>query len=417
MSRFFNQSAATAAATAESGAAGNASTAGVRRPRRVLHVQNVADLYGGSRMLLRWLKNLDRRRFEPIVVMPGDGPLKALIEAEGIEVILHPRLSMVTRSAYHSWRIILFLLNYPVSVLHLWWLIRRRRVELVYTNTAVIISPALAAWLARVPHVWHVRECFQEFRRFWTPYSWYLRTFSAKVIAISNAVAAQFEPRDKVMVIHDAFSLAEGPASPDNVRGDFRALHGLGEHFVVGCVGRIKFVRKGQEVLVQAAAILKRRGRPIKALIVGMPFPGNESHLERLRKMIDDLDAGDCVVFAGELPDPRPAYAAMDALAMTSVQPEPFGGVVSEAMSLGLPVIATNLGGSLDQVLEGVTGLLVPPGDPAALADAIEKLMRDPGLRERMGVAAADRIRTHFSTAEMIARIGRVLEEAIAKRR
>jgi glycosyltransferase involved in cell wall biosynthesis len=67
----------------------------------------------------------------------------------------------------------------------------------------------------------------------------------------------------------------------------------------------------------------------------------------------------------------------------------------------------------LDQVLEGVTGLLVPPGDPAALADAIEKLMQDPGLRERMGVAAADRIRKQFSTAEMIARIGRVLEAAL----
>ena len=59
-------------------------------PKRILHVQNGTDIYGSSRMLLRWLKNLDRRRFDPLVVLPGEGPLKNLIEAEGIEVILHP---------------------------------------------------------------------------------------------------------------------------------------------------------------------------------------------------------------------------------------------------------------------------------------------------------------------------------------
>jgi glycosyltransferase involved in cell wall biosynthesis len=123
------------------------------------------------------------------------------------------------------------------------------------------------------------------------------------------------------------------------------------------------------------------------------------------------------VVFTGELADPRPAYAAMDVLAMTSVQPEPFGGVVSEAMSMGLPVVATNIGGSIDQVVEGVTGLLVAPGDPAALADAIESLMRDPELRRRMGDAARTRIREHFSLAEMTRKVEQVFDDASSARK
>jgi glycosyltransferase involved in cell wall biosynthesis len=367
-------------------------------------------------MLLRNLKHIDRRRFEPLVVLPEDGPLKKLIEAEGIEVLLHPRLSFISRPVFHSWRIIPFFLNYPVSVFYLWRLIRRERIALVYTNTGVMISPAFSARLAGVPHIWHIRESFQEFRQLWSALSWYIQTFSSKVIAISNAVAGQFGSRDKVVVIHDAFSLAYGPVPSDRLRSEFRARHGLAEDFVVGCVGRIKFVRKGQEVLVQAAAVLKQRGLFIKALIVGTPFPGNEDHLVRLQKLIEELGVGDRVVFAGELADPRPAYAAMDVLAMTSVQPEPFGGVISEAMSLGLPVIATNSGGSLDQVVEGVTGLLVAPGDPAALADAIEKLMHDSELRRLMGEAAATRIREHFSVAEMIAKMERVFDEAISAR-
>ena len=382
-------------------------------PHQVLHVHNSADIYGASRMLLRWIKSMDRTRFEPVVVLPEDGPLKELIEAEHVEVILHPRLSIITRPVFHSWRIFLFLLDYPVSVFFLWRLIRQRRIDLVYTNTGVMVSPALAARLAGVPHIWHIREWFQEFHQIWFALSGYIRIFSSKVIAISNAVAGQFERRDKVVVIHDAFSLAEEPTPANNLRENFRARHALGEDFVVGCVGRIKFVRKGQEVLVKATAILKQRGRLIKALIVGAPFPANAEHLTRLEKMVEELGIENQIIFTGELVNPRPAYMAMDILAMTSIQPEPFGGVVSEAMSLGLPVIATDVGGSQEQVVDGVTGLLIAPGDPTALADSIEKLMDNPELRRQMGAAAAERLRNKFSLAEMTRKIEQVFSEAL----
>ena len=382
-------------------------------PRRVLLVHNSADIYGASRMLLRWIKSMDRTRFEPVVVLPEDGPLKELIEAENVEVILHPRLSVITRPVFCSWRIILFLLDYPVSVFFLWRLTRRRRIDLVYTNTGVVVSSALAAQLAGVPHVWHIREWFQEFRSIWPLFSRFITRFSAKVITVSNPIANQFHSRDNIMVIHDGFSQEEFQVPKENLRTEFQARYHLVGHFVVGCVGRIKFVRKGQEILVKATAILRQRGRLIKALIVGAPFPLNEEHLTRLKKMVGELGLENQVVFTGEMTDPRPAYVAMDILAMTSIQPEPFGGVVSEAMSLGLPVIATNIGGSQDQVVDGVTGLLIVPGDPTALADSIEKLMDDPELRRRMGTAAVERLRKKFSPAEMARKIERVFSEAL----
>jgi glycosyltransferase involved in cell wall biosynthesis len=114
------------------------------------------------------------------------------------------------------------------------------------------------------------------------------------------------------------------------------------------------------------------------------------------------------------LPDARPAYAAMDLFTLTSAQPEPFGGVVMEAMSMGLPVIATNIGGSLDQVAEGVTGMLVPPADFTALAGAIEKFMDDPELRRRMGDAGMKRIQECFSLSKMTTEMEDLFEEVIA---
>jgi glycosyltransferase involved in cell wall biosynthesis len=384
-------------------------------PRRILYVNNSADIYGASRMLLRFLKTADRRRFEGVVVLPEEGLLKDCFEALGVEVVVHPRLSVITRPVFHSWRIVLFWLNYPLSVFFLWRLVRQRRIEMVHTNTGVMVSAALAARLAGVPHVWHIRDWFQEFRSFWPAFSWYIRRLSRKVVAVSNAVAGQFEPQGSAMVIHDGFSLSEFQVPRQSLGEKFRARYGLADEFVVGCVGRIKYVRKGQEILVQAAAILKQRGRLIKALIVGAPFPGNESHLTQLEELVRELGVEDRVVLTGELPDARPAYAAMNLLALTSAQPEPFGGVVMEAMAMELPVVATNIGGSVDQVLEGVTGLLVPPADPVALADAIEKLMVDPDLCRRMGTAAVRRIRENFTLAEMTVKMERLFEEVISE--
>jgi glycosyltransferase involved in cell wall biosynthesis len=389
----------------------------VTLPKRVLYVHNGADIYGASRMLLRCIKHLDRQQFELLVVLPQDGPLKKLIEAEGIKVILHPQLSFISRQEFHSWKIILFFLTYPVSVCYLWWLIRRRQIDLVYVNTGVIVSPALAAWLARVPHIWHIRESFQEFQSIWPLYSRFITRFSAKVIAVSNPIANQFCSRDNVVVIHDGFSQSEFQVSKNNLRTEFQLRHGLTGHFVVGCVGRIKLVRKGQEFLIQTTALLKQRGLPIKALIVGVPFPGNESHLEQIRRMVSELGIEENVVFTGELQDTRGAYAAMDVLALTSAQPEPFGNVVMEAMGMGVPVIATNIGGSLDQVVDGVTGLLVTPGDPAALAESIEKLMNDPNLRRQMSEASVSRIRERFSIEDMTNKIERIFTEAISKQK
>jgi glycosyltransferase involved in cell wall biosynthesis len=364
-------------------------------------------------MLLRWIKRMDRTRFEPLVVLPEDGPLKKLIEAENVEVILHPRLSVITRPVFRSWRIILFLLNYPVSVFFLWRLIRQRRIDLVYTNTGVMVSPPLAAWLARLPHVWHIRESFQEFRSIWPLFSRFITRFSAKVIVVSNPIANQFHSRDTIAVIHDGFSKEEFQVSKDNLRTEFQVRHRLTGYFVVGCVGRIKLVRKGQEFFVRATALLRQRGLPIKALIVGVPFPGNESHLEQIRRMVSELGIEENVVFTGELPDTRGAYAAMDVLVLPSAQPEPFGNVVMEAMGMGVPVIATNIGGSLDQVLNGVTGFLVPPADPEALAGAIEKLIKNPELRQQMGAAAAERLFRNFSLEEMVRKIEQVFSEAL----
>jgi glycosyltransferase involved in cell wall biosynthesis len=375
------------------------------RECRVLYVNNSADIYGASRCVIRLLTGLDRTRYIPLVLLPEDGPLRKRLEALGVEIVFHPRLSVVTRPVFGSWRLLIFFLEFPASVLFLWRLIRRRKIDLVHTNTGVMVSPGLAAKLAGVPHLWHIRDWFQEFRQIWKPYSRYILWSSDAVITVSEAVASQFADGSKINVVYDGFPTDE-LQSGDAERGqDFRRRFGLGTQFVVGCVGRIKLRRKGQEVLVRAAAILKAKGLRPKVLIVGTVYPGNESHLESLKALIQEAGLQDQVVLTGELEDVKPAYSAMNVLVLPSAQPEPFGNVMMEAMTMSVPGIATNIGGSPEAVEDGVTGFLVPPSEPEALADKIELLMNDPKLGRRLGEAGLKRVMERFSIEEMIRKI------------
>jgi hypothetical protein len=145
---------------------------------------------------------------------------------------MHRRLSIIT-SQLQSWRLIFFFLNYPFG-----------RVpvapdpvapdRLVHTNTGVMVA-ALAAKLAGVPHIWHIRDWFQEFQSFWPAFSRYIRIFSQRIVAVSNAVAGQFEP--PAIVIHDGFSLEEFQLPKQSLRQEFQSRYGLKGDFVVGCVG------------------------------------------------------------------------------------------------------------------------------------------------------------------------------------
>ncbi len=138
-------------------------------PVDILYVHNSADIYGASRSLARLLGRLDRRRFGALVVLPEEGPLRRWLEELGVGVVLQPGLPVITRALVRSPGLLAFPFRFLASAVTLRRLIRRRGVGLVHTNTGVIPSPALAARWAGVPHIWHIRDWFQEFRQFWGP--------------------------------------------------------------------------------------------------------------------------------------------------------------------------------------------------------------------------------------------------------
>jgi glycosyltransferase involved in cell wall biosynthesis len=365
-------------------------------PRRVLYVHHNPDLYGSSRSLLRLVSGLDPERFVATAVLPAEGAVPERLRAMGVEVLIEPGLAVVERSGLRPpLGPPLFALRLLGSARRLRRLVRKAAADVVHANTGVVVASGPAARSAGVPHVWHVRDWFGEFPLLWALHRRLMRATSQAIIAVSEGAAAQFPDRRGLEVIHNGLPPDEYRADPD-LGQRFREGRGLGEELVIGCVGRVKLGRKGQEVLVRALAALRGAGARPRLLLVGAPFRGNERHLEDLQQLVSSLGLQAATLFTGELEDPRPAYAAMDVFVLPSGEPEPFAGVVLEAMSMELPVVATATGGSPEQVEEGVTGHLVPPGDPRALAAALAPLLGDAGRRRAMGRAGRERLLREF---------------------
>jgi glycosyltransferase involved in cell wall biosynthesis len=364
----------------------------------ILSVHNTADIYGASRSLLRMLRRLTKDGHEVHVVLPGRGPLVNLLLEHGINVHRYEPLAVIDRNQLRSFRgAIAFALNFQRSVFWLAALMLRQGFDVVHTNSAVIPAPALAAKFTGRRHVWHIREFFSDFPSLWKLYQWYVGLLSAQIVANSLATREQFSARlrKKCSVIYNGLDEDSGVIDRENAQR-FRASLG-NPKWLIGVVGRIKWVRKGQEVLVKAAALLANEFPDTRYVVVGSCAPGNEDHLVRLHELIHEKGLKERFIFAGELEDLRDIYAAFDLTVVPSMMPEPFGCVVVESMAVGTPVVGTRIGGIPEQIVDGTTGLLFEPGDEVGLARALSKLMSDEALRLSMADACRRRFQNTFS--------------------
>ena len=365
---------------------------------RILSVNNTADIYGSARCMERVFGRFAQDGHDVHAVLPRRGPLSEHLEAQGVRVYIHPRLAIIERAQFRSpLGILKFLINYPVSVVWLAALILRLRIHLVHSNVAVMPTPAVAAFLTGRTHVWHVRELLSEFGSLWRPYQYYMHALSSAIIAISYCTRDQFSPplRNKVHVIYDGLDSDATLPDPEKVR-EFRSMFTPGKK-LVGVVGRIKWHRKGQEVLVRAADLLRTHHPDVQYAIIGSAAPGNEEHEERLRKLISSSNLDGVVTMTGDRQDSISVFAALDVAVVPSVQAEPFGCVVIEAMATGTPVAGSNNGGIAEQIVDGESGILFSPGSAEDLAEALHRFLSDDEFRRRTSQAGLDRVRNDFS--------------------
>ena len=377
---------------------------------KFLFLHNGSDLYGASRSLIRLTTQLMREGHDVQVVLPSSGLIIEPLSRGGVSFTIQPRLAIIDRQTFRNARKIFNLVsNFFFSIRWLSKLIAEYQPDIIHSNSSVIISGAITAKLRRIPHIWHIRESFHEFGWLWKLYQYFMYGFSDKIICVSGPMEEQFSKslsRKKICVIHNGFPAEEfEPIGADRIQAFADSLPSNNANLFIGVVGRIKLVRKGQDIFVKAAALLHERYPNVRFLCIGSPYPGNENHLEKLFGLIRELNVENYVVYTGEVKDIKAAISALDILVLSSTRPEPFGGVVIEAMAFGKPVVATRCGGSIEQVVDGETGYLVTPGDPQSMADAIEKLIQDQEKRLAFGENGRRRFLENFEFSQFFVRI------------
>ncbi|MBM3565794.1 MAG: glycosyltransferase family 4 protein, partial [Alphaproteobacteria bacterium] len=169
---------------------------------------------------------------------------------------------------------------------------------------------------------------------------------------------------------------------------------------------------KGQTVFLDAIAKLGRQN--IRAVLVG-DAQGRESYRARLEAQVERLGLSSVARFVGHCSDMPAAYMLADVVVSASTEPEAFGRVIIEAQAMGRPVIATDHGGAKESIIPDKTGWLVPPGDAAALAEAIGRaLALNEAARREISAATVDNIARNFSKAVMCEKTIAVYREVLS---
>lgn len=333
------------------------------------------------------------------MVLPDHGELAADLRGAGVEVLVRP-LAVLRRALLSPAGLGAVGARWAADAAGLARLARARHAAIVHSNTSVVLGGAPAARVAGARHVWHVREIYAGFER-WFPVHRRLLLTADALPCVSEAARAQMAPARHAEVLHDGLALH--PVPHDRARA--RAALGLpGDAFVCAVLGRIS-PWKGQDLLSRALAEPALRDAVAVAVVAGAAWPGEERHERALHTLAAELGLGDRLVLLGFRDDPGEVYAAADVVVVPSTRPDPLPNAALEAAAAGCCVVAAAHGGLPEIVRDGATGLLVPPGDAPALARALAALDADPERRARLGAAAATDVRERFAPARLLERV------------
>jgi glycosyltransferase involved in cell wall biosynthesis len=414
------------------------------RPQRILYV-DLAPAVGGSVISLYHLvKGLDRRRFEPSVVMAASNgyvarfqelgvPLWQLGEAalaeeqagsEPWSAVRHSRLTRLLKRLPRGEDLVhaigFWLRVYPglrARARELAKIMREVKPELVHLNDAVCVSQAgiMAARRVRAPAICHLRSMDQ--RSFFE--RWLSRSLRG-YICVSRAVDEHQRTlggrTSPSWVVYNGIDLAEFatlPQTDSQSRAAWRSEWGwTTEDIVIGSIGRI-VPWKGQHVFLSALAQLLPRYPNLRGLIVGAAEPRDQEYAAALRQQAHRLGLEHVVRYTGYRADISRLLHGMDILAHTSISPEPFGRVIIEGMATGVTVIATRAGGAAEIIEDSASGLLVPMEDVEALAQAVARVVDNPDQAAAWRSAARQRVEQMFTVQRYVQGVEQVYEEIL----
>lgn len=398
--------------------------ASVSEPKQIAFVHLTAQMSGVEFSTLYLVQHLDRKRWNPLVICPEEGDLPAQCRARGIAVALVPRprffstgVRMAGRVLPNPLALLTDLAALGVAARRLVKFLRGQRPALVVTKGLLThFYGGLAARWAGIPCVWHVQDRVSE--RAGKVFPWVLsaaaRVLARAVIADADSIARQvrtFVPANRIAVIWNGVDLEE--FSPQNDGASLRQEWGVcAENLLVGTIARLT-PWKGQQVLIRAFACLADQFPSARLVLVGSALFDTDLYARSLQAQVSRLGIEERVIFAGYRRDLPQVLAALDIVAHTALEKDSSPLAVVSAMAAGKSIVCSRIDGTAQLFEDGVDGLLVPPGDVDALAEKLRRLLSDPALRQKLGLAARAKAARELSVELFARRCEAVFERAL----
>jgi glycosyltransferase involved in cell wall biosynthesis len=357
---------------------------------RVMFFTTIMSWEGGAcRAFREAVKRVAARGVDPVVVVPDCADSYEMFPKSDFDVVY---LKMQRpRRTWNPWIQGRYLAFFPATLLSLRRLIREKEIQLVHFNELMDFIAGIAARWCAVPCVCHVRA-----HRLPHPYRWALLTMLKStvdaIVVPSRYTGAWIMAEDaklgeRVRLIDD-FAWDVNESQPEASGDEFRRELDLAPgQILVTLVSKLT-LSKGHQDFIRAAERVLKETSNIRFVVVGGPIEGQERAAERIKALGAKLAAAPGLRFMGRRTDIPSVFAGSDIVVHCPTFPDTFPTVVLLGMLAGKPVIGSSIGGIPEQIHHDKTGILIPPGDPEALAEAILYLARDPGKRESLGAAA-----------------------------
>jgi glycosyltransferase involved in cell wall biosynthesis len=374
----------------------------------ILYISSRSDAgAGGENYLLTLFRNIDRKRFQPIVVLPSEGSLRKPLEDLAIEVIVI--------EAEHGWLTVdiawyNLIEGMQSRVNAMVKLITSKQIDIIHTNSNRRFEGVLAARLMGIPHLYlaHIQyepdmPLFQRLPISQASFAQLMSELSNKVVAVSNSVSATLTSQvadDKLQVIHNGIELNLFDSALANRSNRLKEELNIPlNSLLITAVGRI-VPDKGFDYFVDAARlVLQKSQNNVHFIIAGGEENVNFTNL--LKQKIIDYAIGDNFHFLGFRVDVADILATSDIFVLSS-RKEGHPYVMLEAMTAECAVVAFNCAGVDETIEEGISGFIVPIGDINAMAEHLIKLIDSSELRDSLAKSAKKRIKAFF-TAEKTA--------------
>lgn len=387
--------------------------------KNILFIHQSAELYGSDKTLYYLVKDLKLSvQYEPIVVLPCEGPLKEKLHEAGIFVVINPVIKL-SRQTFSPKNLFFLPVQILKAVKELEKQLNGKKIDLVHSNTLAVLLGAFYSRYKKIPHLWHVHEIITHPKIVSDYiYPFLVNSFTHKIIY--NSIASKVALcKGKKSLINKSTVIWNGIDRNSIItsKSEIRLIRGTlfnaeDNEIVIGLVGRINRW-KGQELLLEAFNSLVKEGYAIKLVFVGSCPPNQKEFLINLQEKIANNKLQEKCSIVAFQKDIWTIYDSLDIVVVPSKEPEPFGLVALEGMLSKKPVIAASHGGLKEIVVPKETGFLFEPNNVNDLIHVLKEAIENEKQRCEMGAEGFLLAKKKFSLKEHSYKIQKIYKQLI----